>query len=165
MKLGKIAAVVVVVAALVGGPAVAANAATSASNSVSESLSNQQISRPTAAGLAAMTLVQPNYAAGAYYYVCIEPDGSTVTVLYHQKVTTQCKGAEAIAIYYESGQYVKTVKLTPSGTPGKHIVANAKDCILGVVGTVVLIAEPTLTVGWYISSGITGVGLLSCISQ
>lgn len=109
--------------------------------------------------------VHVDSAAGAVYYTCVEPNGSLLTVLYGQKVRTQCRGANAIQMHYETGQFIRTIKLTPAGTPGKKYTARPGACIAAVVSGVVLVVQPELTVGWYISSAVTAYGLTDCISQ
>lgn len=109
--------------------------------------------------------VHVDSAAGAVYYTCVESNGSLLTVLYGQSVKKQCKGANAIQLHYETGQFIKTIKLTPAGVPGKKFTARPGACAAAIVGTAVLIIEPTLTPGWYVSSAVSGYGLTDCISQ
>lgn len=121
---------------------------------------------PSASGVGTAGLpVHVDSAAGAVYYTCVEPNGSLLTVLYNQSVKKQCKGANAIQMHYETGQFIRTIKLTPAGVPGKKFTARPGACVAAVIGTAVLIIEPTLTPGWYVSSAVAGYGLTDCISQ
>ena len=175
-----IAAAALVAAAAVSLTAVPANAViptagtATSTDIVSTSQSARVLETPAAPGpvltrdntaLVVPSAVSPNYAAGAKYYVCVSTNGSTLAVLYNQSVKVQCKGFAAVQIYYDSGQFIKTVQLTPNGTPASHIQGSGGGCVMALVGAAALVLSPELTPIWYVSTIPAAYGLKDCISQ
>lgn len=103
--------------------------------------------------------VHPLSIAGGYYYVCVFSDGRTLAVLAGQKTVTQCRGANAIQVYYDSGQFVRTVTLTTSGKKAATHWDQSKGCSLALVGTVAFVVttpvDPVLFITGPLTAAIT----------
>lgn len=107
------------------------------------------------------TAVHPNYPAGKYYYVCVSTDGSSYTLLYGVSTTT-CHGA-FLQQWLESGQFVQTIALTPSGNPAT-IVTIAPDCLVAIATGVVAVLTVENSWAWYTTAALSGYGLHACVS-
>lgn len=71
-------------------------------------------------------------AAGKKEYVCVLSTGQTIAVKSGQKPATTCKGANAIQVYYQTGQFIRTVSLSPSGKKATAHFTPGQDCLLAV---------------------------------
>jgi hypothetical protein len=111
-------------------------------------------------------IAKPNYAAGARYYVCVEGDGRTVAVQVGQKTSAVCKGANAIQMYYDSGQFIGTIQLTSAGKPATAHFTPGYDCLLAVIsGGVGIILSGSTGAGAVISGAVAvGAAGYSCVS-
>jgi hypothetical protein len=99
--------------------------------------------------------VHPLSIAGGYYYVCVFSDGRTLAVLAGQKTVTQCRGANAIQVYYDSGQFVRTVTLTTSGKKAATSWNQSKGCSLALAGTAMFVLTTPVDPALFITGPVT----------
>ena len=99
--------------------------------------------------------VHPLSIAGGYNYVCVFSDGRTLAVLVGQKTVTQCRGANAIQVYYDSGQFVRTVTLTTSGKKAATSWNQSKGCSLALGGTVMFVLTTPVDPALFITGPVT----------
>jgi hypothetical protein len=143
--------------------AVATRTATTAATTQTPSAS-AAASTTAANGTAASDFgAQPNYAAGTYYYVCVNTDGTTRTLLYGVATTT-CHGS-FLQQWLESGQFVKSIPLSGFGTPATGKITFTPDCEIAIVGAAVAVLSVEDSWIWYTSASVAGYGLHACISS
>jgi hypothetical protein len=157
-----VAAAAVLAALAVGAPA---NAAEPVPASAQASATGSEVSTSAQFG-AAPAIVTPKAAAGAKNYVCVLADGRTVAVQSGQKTVSVCKGANAIQVYYDTGQFIRTVTLSPSGKPATAHFTPGSECLLAIVtGGAGIVLTGTGGVAGVLSASITaGVVTHSCVS-
>ena len=176
MKLWKpLATTSIAISAVIGmaAPAMAAETSPSLSDGSATTVAptTAKATAPTSKSNTASTSAQngglhPQYAAGSYYYVCVFPDGNSLTVLAGQKTVTQCGGASAVQQWLDSGQLVRTVQLTTSGKTATATFNGSTDCYLAIAGSVVFILDPPAgTVLFATGATIAAASLHSCISS
>jgi hypothetical protein len=108
----------------------------------------------------ASAAVTPNYAAGVKDYICENVDGSSWTLVQGES-TTDCHGS-ALLQYWDSGVFIQSIPLTPSGTIGSGTVPSLS-CVVALAGTAVAILDASNTVRWYVAAGLAGLAdVLDC---
>ena len=168
MKIWKsIATMSIAVAAILGmaTPSMAAQAPASDAPTLSATASvPEQLQVPDVAP-DQNSIARPNYTAGGIYFVCVLPTGGTLTVLAGQKTVTQCAGASAIQMFYESGQFIQTVQLTTAGKTATAEFNNTKSCYLALAGDVALILTSPVDATLFITAPIAAAATAdSCIT-
>lgn len=98
-------------------------------------------------------------------HVCVSSNGTELTVLYNQSVVTQCRGFAYVQLWYEPGQFIKTIALAPNGTPLGAMTPVSGDCIAAIIGSALLVIQPELTWVWVASAAVAGYSLHTCVSQ
>lgn len=122
-----------------------------------------QVIAAPAAATSAHGSASPDYAAGTYFYVCVNTDGSTLTLEYQQPTTT-CDGAAAIQQWLESGQYVQTLQLTSAGSQASATFTGTADCYVALAAGVIAVLTIEDSWAWYTSAALSGFSLHACIS-
>jgi len=121
------------------------------------------------AAVAATTLMTAAPAsaatAGKKEYVCVLSTGQTIAVKVGQKTTTTCKGANAIQVYYSTGQFIRTVQLTPAGKKATAHFTPGSDCLLAVTtGGASIILGGTGVPAVFTGSIAVGSAVKACVS-